>query len=495
MKAAKSKSRLWSVRLLAGGVGFGFLAYASAILGAALTFIVLFDLCVYTLLIAAILFCYSLTSSNKQTALLGHRFLLAASAVGLIVLGFFVNKLMTGQDPSGAEQAGKTQRDRQKLLSMPYLDWAKNDGSTTGVIINKPEKSYQGPNLTASKVWGFDEVAYLYDMEGELVHRWTTEEDLPTFWEYAELTETGDLLAIAYEKGMSKFDWDSNLIWDNNDLRPHHDFFVSEGKHIFAMSREDSVIFVSGIPFPILEDTVVELDANGKTLKEYRYLHSIKERIPVRKLASNYLWFLNPVNMLRLVSSKLKNGYAFGNDTGFDLMHSNSIQVLERDLPELGQKGDFLLSIRELDLVCVYRPSTKTVVWSWGPGTICRQHHPTALKNGNVLIFDNGTVLGYSRILEIGPGSKEILWSYNSQGNMSFFSGRAGGCQRLPNGNTLITESHKSHVFEVTERGEIVWSFINPLQIKNKRPVIYRMMRITDPEIRSQIEKNMSETN
>ena len=34
--------------------------------------------------------------------------------------------------------------------------------------------------------------------------------------------------------------------------------------------------------------------------------------------------------------------------------------------------------------------------------------------------------------------------------------------QRLPNGNTLITESHCGRLFEVTRDGEIVWEFINP---------------------------------
>ena len=54
----------------------------------------------------------------------------------------------------------------------------------------------------------------------------------------------------------------------------------------------------------------------------------------------------------------------------------------------------------------------------------------------------------------------------------------------MPNGNTLITESNKGHVFEVTRDGEIVWEFYSPYidLIKKKRAVIYRMMRITDPE-------------
>jgi hypothetical protein len=52
----------------------------------------------------------------------------------------------------------------------------------------------------------------------------------------------------------------------------------------------------------------------------------------------------------------------------------------------------------------------------------------------------------------------------------------------LPNGNTLITESDRGRVFEITPSGEIVWEFFIPeFQKKEKRrPTIYRMMRITN---------------
>ncbi len=43
-----------------------------------------------------------------------------------------------------------------------------------------------------------------------------------------------------------------------------------------------------------------------------------------------------------------------------------------------------------------------------------------------------------------------------------FFSELCGTCQRLPNGNTLITESTRGRAFEVTPDKEIVWEFFNP---------------------------------
>jgi hypothetical protein len=57
-----------------------------------------------------------------------------------------------------------------------------------------------------------------------------------------------------------------------------------------------------------------------------------------------------------------------------------------------------------------------------------------------------------------------------------------GGAQRLPNGNTLITESDKGRAFEVTREGEIVWDFYNPdTGSEGRTGIIYRFFRITDP--------------
>ena len=39
---------------------------------------------------------------------------------------------------------------------------------------------------------------------------------------------------------------------------------------------------------------------------------------------------------------------------------------------------------------------------------------------------------------------------------------------RLPNGNTLITESDGGRIFEVTRPGQIVWNYINPVRARRE---------------------------
>jgi Arylsulfotransferase (ASST) len=94
---------------------------------------------------------------------------------------------------------------------------------------------------------------------------------------------------------------------------------------------------------------------------------------------------------------------------------------------------------------------------------------------GNILILNNGDRSGSSNdyssaeeyvtplepdgnyTLEAGQayGPDAPVWSYSNPG--TFYSRHLGGCFRLPNGNTLITEGVYGDIFEVTASGTEVW--------------------------------------
>jgi len=59
--------------------------------------------------------------------------------------------------------------------------------------------------------------------------------------------------------------------------------------------------------------------------------------------------------------------------------------------------------------------------------------------------------------------SNQLVWIYGSLSNQGFFSHIGAGCQRLPNGNTLICSDTEGHFFEVTADGKLVWEYINPV--------------------------------
>ena len=52
------------------------------------------------------------------------------------------------------------------------------------------------------------------------------------------------------------------------------------------------------------------------------------------------------------------------------------------------------------------------------------------------------------------------MWSYQGP---RFFSTNISGAQRLPNGNTLITEGAPGRLLEVTNDRRVVWEYIYPV--------------------------------
>jgi hypothetical protein len=71
-------------------------------------------------------------------------------------------------------------------------------------------------------------------------------------------------------------------------------------------------------------------------------------------------------------------------------------------------------------------------------------------------------MIDYSRVVEVNPKTGGIEWEYRDENVQNFYSGICSSAERLPNGNTLICESSKGRIFEVTADKEIVWEFISP---------------------------------
>ena len=90
-------------------------------------------------------------------------------------------------------------------------------------------------------------------------------------------------------------------------------------------------------------------------------------------------------------------------------------------------------------------------------------------------MFNKGTLISYSRVLEVNPNTGEIEWEYMGDPPNSFYSSVGSGAQRLPNGNTLICEQTRGRFLEVTPAKEKVWEFINPFRFEDKSPTALRL--------------------
>ena len=177
-----------------------------------------------------------------------------------------------------------------------------------------------------------------------------------------------------------------------------------------------------------------------------------------------------------------------------DWMHSNSVHYH----PVLDQ---VVLSVRHFDEFWIIDHSASAeeaagsagdLLYRWGNPFAYQQGDPKADRQlfrqhdvqwieaglpgeGNILLFNNRNKIytdeEYSSIIELklplrSDGSYDwereakVVWSYIADG---FYSRWGSGVQRLPNGNTLITEADAGRLLEVTPDGETAWEFVNPI--------------------------------
>jgi hypothetical protein len=93
------------------------------------------------------------------------------------------------------------------------------------------------------------------------------------------------------------------------------------------------------------------------------------------------------------------------------------------------------------------------------PGVMNHQHNPQWLGPGRVLVADSEN----DRVVELRRTDDgwEETWTLANAGGLRLQWPR--DADRLPNGNTLVTDSLNRRIFEVTPGGEVVWSYATPL--------------------------------
>ena len=150
----------------------------------------------------------------------------------------------------------------------------------------------------------------------------------------------------------------------------------------------------------------------------------------------------------------------------------------------LFKKGNVVISPIALNCVAIVDLEKKKVVWALEgreSGLWKGLHETILLDNGNILLFSNqGNTQGFgkSKVIEFNPITEELIWEYTGEKNHPFFSESCGTNQRLPNGNTLITESDNGRAFEVTKGGEIVWEYVSPHRAGSKNELIATLLHV-----------------
>jgi hypothetical protein len=376
----------------------------------------------------------------------------------------------------------------------------------TGTTHYDPAKAYSSFILFT----GGDNVARLIDMNGNVVHEWHNAGDLATLVDPSLIDgkrghvlvtlATADVSGTDLVPGaqgrpaqtIGELDWDGKTVWAFGDKAPgkiayqHHDWDrLPDGNTLVLVNV---VHPIAGFKQPrLLDDAVYEVNTAGEVvwrwiagdhLDEFGFTPGQLEVIRNADTAD----YLHLNSMKRLGP----NHWFDGGDRRFD-------------------PDNVIISSRNANLVAIIDRRTGKVSWTLGsdygpepPGNrrvprpfdrTSGQHDPHLIPAGlpgagNLLVFDNEgpagypnlplAVIGGSRVLEIDPVKKEIVWQYSGEDSggpgWSFRSTHISNARRLPNGNTFIDEGQKGRLFQVTPDGEIVWEYVNPYPRRGKDP-------------------------
>ncbi|MDR1512659.1 MAG: aryl-sulfate sulfotransferase [Propionibacteriaceae bacterium] len=406
----------------------------------------------------------------------------------------------------------------------------------TGATLYDPARAWSGYTVFPSA-----KGALLIDMRGHEVNLWPGTHGFPDkiLPGGFVLTTTGQRdPKRGYMDGFDlvQLSWDGDVVWrfhDNEAIddpglpfatlaRQHHDH-QREGSTVGyfapgAAPRTDggtTLILVHQdvedpriSDKPLLDDRIIEVTWEGETVWEWRPVEHFAE-LDFDETARNAL-FRDPALV--------------GTGRG-DWLHLNCVSTLgpnpwhdagdERFHPD-----NIIWDARNANILAIVSKATGRVVWRVGPdfsatpelrqlGWIIGQHHlhmiPAGLPGaGNLLVFDNGGWGGYgapsglsrygfnsqhrawSRVVELNPQTLEVVWEHTARSagwadRSRFYSPYVSSAQRLPNGNTLLTEGSDGRLIEVTAAGETVWEYINPYyseSLGGTYNMVYRAYRV-----------------
>ena len=369
----------------------------------------------------------------------------------------------------------------------------------TSVTLYDPARAYNTFVLFATQEDGPGE-SFLIDMNGNEVHHWPRG-GLPALMLNPAVAggARGHLLVqlsaidpptggapagpeFFRNKTIGELDWDGREIWQWGSQAPagaahqHHDLHRLANGNTLILAN---VIHpVPGFTLPsITDDAIYEVNPQGEILWKWTASEHLNE-------------FGFTARELQLVKAT-KNP---------DYLHINAMIPLgpNKWFPQGDQRFDpqnIMLSSRNANFIVIVDRKTGHIVWRLGPDYPARsqqklprpvdqivgQHNPHLIApglrgEGNLLLFDNQGEGGYppaamqtnpgSRVLEIDPVKKEIVWAYtgldSDRAVWTFHSSFISNAERLPNGNTFINEGMNGRFFQVTPSGEIVWEYINP---------------------------------
>lgn len=305
--------------------------------------------------------------------------------------------------------------------------------------------------------------AYLISADRKVLHEWEYEfekifpeykvppknrkRDLTGYWRNVALLPNGDLLAIFEGLALIKLDKDSNLIWAKLN-NAHHDLEVLPSGDIVVLTRQVEIHQDNAV----LVDYISYLREDGTEYKKISLVDAI-------------------------LKSKSRDSIIQNHRVAHDFLHSNSVQIIEDAEASLipgTRPGDVLVSMRNINTLGVFRPSTAELMWYFQDSFKMQHSARICSRKKELMLFDNmGGKKHTSRIVRYNLPTLDFKGQIDSSHlRANFVSRSLGHVQALSNGNLLIADSEAGRVYEVSDTGKLLWRYTSPHRTGDKRKLI-----------------------
>jgi hypothetical protein len=151
-----------------------------------------------------------------------------------------------------------------------------------------------------------------------------------------------------------------------------------------------------------------------------------------------------------------------------DPFHLNDIEPVLTSGPYWRQ-GDLILSLRNMSLIALYRPSTGRILWTRA-GPWSAQHDVSILDDHRIMVFDNHVswgaagrrVDGNSRLLIYDFATDRLTSpladTFARRGILTATQGRA---TPLPNGDVMVEETERGQLMRIAPDGSLRWRYVS----------------------------------
>lgn len=377
---------------------------------------------------------------------------------------------------SGTPGSPASEEELERLRALGYLDTTGLPKLGAGKGVQVLDRSLASPGYTLI-VFAGSCTCQLISLDGEIVRSWSDE---PCHrWEHAELLPDGDLVVVGarldqdeapdpIEAGryVMRLGWDGERVW-RAEINAHHDISLTADGKLMTLVLERRRIPAIDPDNDVADELLTLLTPEGEVVDSVSLYDILSSARPPFRF-------------------QMAGRPEAGTQRIIDLFHCNAVR--SASVPRLAGKspiygpGAILLTSRHQDELMIIDWTSRRLLWHWGRGVLSGPHEATMLPNGNILVFDNGLVRRWSRVLDLNPLALANIFEY-SPGGSRFFSRVMGSCQRLPNGNTLIVHSEGGVAFEATPQGATAWSYEGTLMRPDGHRVKLIRMRRIPPEV------------